>query len=82
LKFYGKYVILNIFIYESFKSKQFLTGMFLSAGMVKNSGWAIAGLAGADSLSVSLSLPFLLFNRPESFYFLLFSFFFHFSISA
>lgn len=35
LKFYGNYVILNIFLFEIFKSKQFLSGMFLSAGIKK-----------------------------------------------
>lgn len=57
MKFYGNYVILNVFVIESFKSKQFLAGMFLSAGMIKNSGWVIARLVEGDSLSVSLSLP-------------------------
>lgn len=49
--------------------------MFLSAGMIKNSGWVIARLAGGNSLSVSLSLPLALLYRPEHFYPLFFVFF-------
>lgn len=48
--------------------------MFLSAGTIKNSGWVIAGLAGSDILSVSLSLLISLFYRPKSFYPLFFFF--------
>lgn len=68
LKFYGKYVILNAFIYVSFKSKQFLTGMFLLAGTLKNSCWVIAGLAGGERLSpCPFPLSFLSFTDRNHF---------------